>query len=414
MSNEYQDNVYSDKKYIKPNLNTEVCTPGRGDVKRFPVLDSCIYFNHAAVSPIPASAVQRMQAYTLQASKIPLSKWIYSEAGGIRDKAARLIGSHADEIAAIPNTSTGLAYVAGGIDWQPGDCVITTSIEFPANRYVWEDLKRLGVNFETVSPRVDGRIHMDDLVAKMRECFNQETSSNNLLAISHIQYATGQQIDVASLAQAVHEHGGLLCLDAIQSVGVVPVEVENWGVDFLSADGHKWMLGPEGCGIFYCRCEHVEMMRPLVAGWLPMVDRAVPLSGGPYRFEYLADARRFEPGCWNVAGMIGLNAGLGEILHDGIENIWPAVRELVSIIENGVLQLGCKIKSAHQIESERSGIVLFELPDNHAEPDKVVDQLEKQGIYIVQRVGRLRISPHFYNTPEQVGIFLEVLKETLK
>lgn len=390
----------------------------QGDPAHFPVLAERIYLNHAAVSPLPACVAGAMTTYLGKACRTALAKSFYDEAGAGRASAARLIGaSSPSEIAFTPNTSTGLSLVAGGLDWREGDTIVTTSIEFPANRYVWEELQRLGVRVIQVTPDSTQRVRIDDLVKAVRASF--QPGKTNLLTVSHVQYATGQKLDAAALADVAHSCGGLLCLDAIQSIGAMPVDVDTDGVDFLSADGHKWMLGPEGCGIFYCRQKHLERMRPLVAGWLSMEDAFAPLHGAEPRIKYRSDARRFEPGCWNVVGMIGLAAALRMLLDVGTENVWQSVRTLTSHIEQGARSLGCSVMSPSSCDGDpdASGIVMLQLPPGSAESQEqiatIVSRLADRGIDVVDRVGAIRISPHFYNTTQQMDRVITALKEVL-
>lgn len=389
----------------------------QGDPVQFPVLAERIYLNHAAVSPLPACVSGAMTAYLEQASRRALAKWFYEEAGSARHYAARLIGASPNEIAFTPNTSAGLSYVAGGLDWHEGDTVVTTSIEFPANMYVWDELERFGVRVIKVKPDGRSRIRIDDLVAAMRTSF--QSGHTNLLAVSHVQYATGQKVDAALLGEAAHSLGGLLCLDAIQSVGAMPVDVHRDGVDFLSADGHKWMLGPEGCGIFYCHQNHLNRMRLLITGWLSMDGAFAPLHGAEPRLQYRLDSRRFEPGCWNVVGMIGLAAALKMLLEVDIENVWQSIQNLTAIVEDRARRIGCTVTSPSSADGEddTSGIVMLQLPpgvpDSREPIAALVTKLAERGIDIVDRVGNIRISPHFYNTPDQMNHVFDVMADEI-
>jgi selenocysteine lyase/cysteine desulfurase len=221
-----------------------------------------------------------------------------------------------------------------------------------------------------------------------------------------VQYASGHRIDPKPIADLVHRAGGYLCLDAIQSVGVLPVDVQALGVDFLAADGHKWMLGPEGAGIFYCREDLIEDVHPLVVGWMNMVDAH---NFGNYRFEFREDARRFEPGSYNVPGCLALGASIDFLLEVGAETIWQRIEALTARLCEGLESKGYRIFSPRDRADERSAIVIFEPHEQAGDPEKVIQHLAQQQIHIVLRNGRLRASPHFYNTIEQMDQLVEAL-----
>ncbi len=370
----------------------------------FPILGKLAFFNHAGVAPISGRAAAAVRAYADQAESLSYlnSHW-YSRARQVKRLAARLIGAAGEaEIALIPNTSTGISLVAKGIDWRPGDHVVITNVEYPANRYPWEDLKRFGVEIVEVPQHADGRIDVEDVTQAV-------TDRTRVVAISHVQYASGYRIDLKPISDMVHNAGGLLCVDAIQSVGAMPVNVSELGIDFLSADGHKWLLSPEGCGIFYCRESLISTLHPNIVGWMNMVNAS---DYGNYQFEFQRDARRFEPGSYNIPGIMGLGASLELILEYGIENIWSRIESLTARLCDGLRAKGYRVFSPRN-DGERSGIVSFipPAPAVRSVPplEKIVADLESRGIVIVVREGRLRASPHFYNTPEQINQLIEAL-----
>lgn len=375
--------------------------PTRDLSGEFPILRRLAFFNHAGVAPISGRAAAAVGAYADQAQSLAYhgSGW-YARARQVKRLAARLIGAAGEqEIAFVPNTSTGISLVAKGIDWRPGDNVVITNVEYPANRYPWEDLARFGVEVIEVAQHPDGRIDVDDVTHAV-------TGRTRVVAVSHVQYASGYRIDLGPISEMVHRAGGLLCVDAIQSVGAMPVDVREMGIDALAADGHKWMLAPEGCGIFYCREDLIPALHPNVVGWMNMVNAS---DYGQYQFEFQGDARRFEPGSYNIPGIMGLGASLELILEHGIENIWSRIESLTARLCDGLKSKGYRVFSPRGA-GERSGIVVFDLPLPLPPPDgrnvpaaeKIVAELETRGIIIVVREGRLRASPHFYNTPEQI------------
>jgi cysteine desulfurase / selenocysteine lyase len=299
-----------------------------------------------------------------------------------------LINAHPDEIAFIKNTSEGLAFAANGLDWKAGDEVISTAVEYPANVYPWMDLaQRAGIRHVMV-PEKSGRIEIGDIIAAM-------TPRTRMVAISHIEYASGFRNDIAAIGAACRERGILFCVDAIQSVGVVPVDVQAMKIDYLSADGHKWMLGPEGAGIFYCRRELLGSLRPEV-GWMNVINAQ---EYGNYDFTLQQSARRFECGTYNIPGILALGASLQLILEVGIDLIERRVLGLTEHLCAGLRAKGYEIFSS-RAAGENSGIVTFTSPKH--DHKKVVRDLMDRKIVIVLREGRMRASPHFYNTIQQM------------
>lgn len=374
-----------------------------------PMADGRVFLDHAAVAPISEPAAEALRQYAEQASKAGyLGQDWYRRVKEIRKAIATMIGAESySTIAFVPNTSTGLATAAEGLTVAEGDEVIITGVEYPANRYPWENLKRKGVKLIEISQREDGRIPPEDVIAKI-------TSRTRVVSLSLVQYATGYAMDVKPIADAVHAVGGYLCLDAIQAVGVMPVDVQALGADFLAADGHKWLLGPEGAGFLYVRESLAEALRPPVVGWLSMVNAT---NYGDYQFEFWPDARRFEPGTWNIPGILALGASVEWLNQLGIDKVWAKVERLTAMAEAGLCELGCSIVSPRG-DGERSGIVCFTPPPEvGVEPHdlrRIQAELLKRGFVVAVREGRLRVSPHVLNSVEQVVAFLDVAQETMQ
>ena len=370
--------------------------------QHFPVLEHVNFFNHAGVSVISRPAAEALSRYAQEASHGEgLAGAWHQRLDAVRSLCARLIGADSpEEVAFVPNTSTGLSLVARGLRWQPGDQVVITDVEYPANRYPWQDLGRFGVEMVQVRQRPDRRIHVEDVIAAIGP-------HTRVVSLSHVQYASGHRIDLAPIAAAVHAGGGFLCVDAIQSLGAIPMDVRASGIDFLAADGHKWLLGPEGAGLFYCRAALLESLHPAVVGWLNMVEA---MDFGNYRYEFAPTAQRFEPGSYNVPGLLAMGASI-ELLHSiGVEQVWSRLHELTSRLAAGLESRGWRLWSPRRDESETSGIVVFQPPaERDVDPKRLVSKLKGDGHIIVVREGRLRASPHFYNEPAQIDALLEAL-----
>jgi cysteine desulfurase / selenocysteine lyase len=374
-----------------------------GNTDAFPVLRHWGFFNHAGVAPLPRTATDQIRRYANQAQMQGYigSHW-YSDIEHLRNLSAGLIGAHRDEIAFVKNTSEGIATVAQGIDWQWGDVVVTTNVEYPANLYPWMDLVRTrGIRLEKVSEvlRADGA-HEVPIDAILKAAENPRC---RMVALSMVEYASGQRHDVARIGQFCRDNGKLFCVDAIQAVGVMPVDVVKMNIDFLSADGHKWMLGPEGAGIFYCRRELLEHTRPLMIGWMNVVNAH---DYGAYDFTLRADAGRFECGTYNVPGLLGLLGALTLIEQVGVEVIFARVQVLLERLAEGLRLKNYQIVSPRE-SIARSGILSFKSAVHSQE--QIINTLRQARIEIARREGRLRVSPHFYNTEQQMDMLVELL-----
>jgi len=368
-----------------------------GNANEFPILGKWDFFNHAGVSPLPRCAAQAIRAYATQSeSAAYLDSGWHRELARLRQTAASFINARRDEIALIKNTSEGIATVARGIDWRPGDRIVTTNVEYPANVYPWMDAARRS-DAELVmlaeETGADGcrRVPLDKMLA---EATHPRT---RLVTLSHVEFASGQRHDLAEVGKFCREHGKLFSVDAIQSMGALPVDVQAMNIDYLSAGGHKWMLGPEGTGIFYCRRELLERTRPLIVGWMNVINAE---DYGHYDLTLKSDAGRFECGGHNIAGFLGLKATLDILSAVGVDALSQRIRQLTDRLIAQLRSKGYQVLSPRE-EGEWSGIVSF-VSDRH-DHKAIVERLRKEHrIEIVLREGRLRCSPHFYNTEEQM------------
>jgi selenocysteine lyase/cysteine desulfurase len=326
------------------------------------------------------------------------SRW-YRRVNEIRGAAAQLIGAQAREVAFVKNTSEGICYVASGINWVRGDNVITTSAEFPSNMYPWMALRDRGVELRVVEEE-SGRVPAERII----EMIDGDT---RLVSVSAVQYASGYRVDLKQLGAACQQQGVLLCVDAIQSLGVHPIDVKEMKIDFLSSDGHKWLCGPEGAGIFYCRRELLSHLTPSEPGWMCMIN-ADDYSN--YQFEFRDDAGRFEPGSYNVVGIHGLGAAIELIHRIGTPAIEARVMALTDRLVAGLEERGVRVASSRR-PGEGSGIVSFEIENKSAEAAAMELESERR-IIVAARDGRLRVSPHVYNTEEEIDSLLAALPLT--
>ncbi len=245
---------------------TEPANPSAGNPwaefrHQMPVTSRWAYFDHAAVAPLPAPMRDAVIRYAQQAADDGDTVWPAwnRRVEEVRNLAARLIAADPDEIALIRNTTEGIGLVAEGFPWQAGDNVVTLDNEFPSNQYPWMNLASRGVETRRV-PTDNGRVDLD----RLAEACDRRT---RIVSVSWVGYASGWRIDPAEVASRAHERGALLFVDAIQGLGAFPLDAHATGIDFLAADSHKWMLGPEGAGLLFVRREHLGLLRPLGVGW---------------------------------------------------------------------------------------------------------------------------------------------------
>lgn len=363
----------------------------------FPISRNYNFQNHAGVAPLCAPAAEAMQNYareTCEAATVRAD--FYREIEQVRRMAAQLINATPEEVTFVKNTTEGLGWVANGLNWSTGENVVTTNVEFPANIYPWMGLQSRGVQLKMV-PEENGRVPVEHIVEAM-------TSKTRVVTVSAVQFASGYRTDLAALGRICKERGVLFCVDAIQALGALPIDVKAMNIDFLSADGHKWLCGPEGCGIFYCNSSLIGHLKPVMAGWLCMVDA---LDFGNYRFEFQDSARKFDTGSYNVAGVLGLGASINMMLDVGIDKISAHILMLTDRMVTRLRDKGYRVISSRR-PGEASGIVAFisDVHDHH----KIQKHLQAEHrIVIALREGRLRASPHMYNTIEEIDRMVELL-----
>ncbi|MYB22063.1 MAG: aminotransferase class V-fold PLP-dependent enzyme [Chloroflexi bacterium] len=371
----------------------------------YPVLDSGLaFFNHAGVSPLPADVAQAVHDYADQAGRSGYfgSTWM-DDMADFRQVSAELIGARsADEIAFVPNTATGVSVSAGALNLQNGDRILVTDAEYPSNRHFYNALQQRGVELDVVYQHDDGRIPTEDILAAVGE-------RTKLVGISHVQWGSGFRSNLRPIADAVHAVGGLLSVDAIQSAGALPVNVAADDVDILAAGGHKWMLGPTGSGMLYVREELIGDLIPPVLGANSMDGG---LDSGNEELILSPTASRFEPGATPTATMLGMRAAIRHLLYVGIDNVWAQLESVTAYLCDALTDAGCRVFSPRG-ESERSGIVIFDPPEELAARetvDETWERLQDAGIITAVRFGRLRASPHFYTPESDINRLAEALR----
>jgi cysteine desulfurase / selenocysteine lyase len=358
----------------------------------FPVTKNLVYFNHAAVGPLSTRAFEAMQRHAADQRDFGATHWKewYAEYELLRAGAGRLIGAAPDEIAILKNTSEGLSFVAEGLAWERGDNVVTTDLEFPSNFTPWKNLERRGVECRVVESR-DGAYDPGDVERLLDE-------KTRVVAVSSVAFHNGFAPDLDAIGAICDRRGILFCVDAIQSLGALPIDVRRSRISFLAADGHKWLCGPEGAAIFYVAHEHRQKLRVIEYGWTNIERRGKFLDAST---DLLPDARRFEAGSLNTNGIYGLRAALDLVFEISIETISAEVLRIATLLAEGLEEAGLTIGSPRPIAS---GIVGALLPEAEALTLlKVHRRLEELGIVCSPREGMLRFSPHFYNDDSDVN-----------
>jgi len=318
----------------------------------------------------------------------------------VRRLAAQVLNAADEEIAIINNTTHGITLVAEGFPWKSGDNVVTLENEFPSNLYPWMHLASRGVEVRRVSVD-EGRVDLDRVIAACDD-------RTRLITVSWVGYALGWRLDVGKIVQLAHDRDIFVFLDAIQGMGVFPLDVQATGVDFLAADGHKWMLGPEGAGIFYLRREHLDLLRPIGVGWNSVVQGA---DFGHVELALRPSASRYEGGSQNLAGMIGFAASLKTLVDAGLTpHVSPLAARVLEVTDYACERLaavGAQVASCREGD-HRSGIVAFSPPAG--DPVEVRRRCLEAGVVLSYRGGKLRISPHAYCNEDDVDRMIDVLQ----
>ena len=368
----------------------------------FPQDKSICYLNHAAVSPWPKRtqlAVSKFAEENVTFGASHYLEWLKIDKA-LRGQLARLINANSyRDIALSKSTSEALSIIAYGLSWEAGDEIIITNQEFPSNRIVWESLANKGVsvnvaNIDTIDP-------VDAIAAKI-------TPRTTLISISSVQYASGLALDLKRLGALCHENNILFCVDAIQSLGAVPFDLTENNADFVVADGHKWMMGPEGLALFYVKPEIRDSLTLNQFGWHMVANR------GDYTretWEIAPDATRFECGSPNTLGIHALNASLSLIEEIGMSTIQIRLRQITAYLVEQLSSIPNIELLSPSPSPNQSGIVTFRV--NNVSSETLYATLMKQGVICACRGGGVRFSPHFYTSKTTIDNAVNKVRATI-
>lgn len=372
-----------------------------GDRSSFPILAQRIFLDHAATAPINAFALRAQLEFLERSASTPPS-WpsVSHDVARVRGVCANSIGASEDEIAFVKNTSEGISTAAYGRRWVAGERIVVAAAEYPSNMAPWVDVRnRFGVDLVVVPETTDAkgvrRVSLDQLINAANH------SRTALVTVSYVEYASGQRLDLRSIGQLCRKKGSLFCVDAIQGLGVLPLNVDEMCIDILAADSHKWLLSSAGSGILYIRRTVQPHIRPLSLGWMNTTE-----SGDSTDIQLADGSLRYESGSLNVGGLLGLEASMTLIHQVGIQAISERVHYLTNRLEAELHRRSYVVASPRGAK-EWSGILSFSSQRHQSR--FIASHLRLRGIDVAVRQGLVRVSPHFYNTDEQIDELAQAL-----
>jgi len=368
--------------------------------EQFPITKNKVFLNHAAHSPLPKPVADAVRRFADDFSNFGDTSIEWNDGG--KPFFAKLIGAKPEEIAFVENTSVGLNIAANVLNYLHGSKVVTTDLEYPSVVYPWLR-KSLGVKVHYVK-NVDGKILLDD----MEKAVDDKTVA---VAVSHVEYVNGFRHDLRALSEIAHEHGAYLIVDAIQSAGAMQIDVKKDDVDFLTTACYKWLLSPPGAGYLYVKEELVEKLEPPFVGWASVKPEVFDTIDfwDIWNLRLSETASRFEVGSPSFISLTGATEALKMVLNFGIENIQKRILKLTDHLIESVKSLGLKLQTPEESQY-RSGVVNFKID----KPKETAESLNRKGIIVSARAHGLRVSPHFYNTEEEIDKFMEEIKNGQK
>jgi cysteine desulfurase / selenocysteine lyase len=365
----------------------------------FPIKEQYAFFNHAGVAPIPLSTQMAISEFARDAAEegpANYAAWIHGMSVA-RGFAGQLLNCSPEDVCFVKNTTHGILIAANSINWKAGDNVVGLAHEFPANVHPWKNLGARGVEFRMVPEEADYTFSLERILSHI-------DSRTRVLAVSWVEYGTGVRNDIEQLGRICRERGIYFCIDAIQGLGVLPLDLASQHADFVVADGHKWLIGPEGCGIMYVRRDIIPELNDSMCGWCGLRN---PQDYDNYDQPLKPTAKRFEEGSHNIMSIIALGTSIKLLLDLGNPFIAARVRDLTERLIAGAERKGYAIVTPRPWDG-RAGIV--SITREGVDPRQVmVDLQEKHKILVAARRGFLRVSPHFYNDEEEIDRLLAAL-----
>lgn len=365
----------------------------------FPHARHTVYLNHAAVSPPPVPTLRAVEAQMQDVAlngALHYRRWVAVKESA-RKLAAAMIGARPEQLAFMRNTSDGLSTIANGLRWKAGDNVVTFKGEFPSNIYPWLRLREASCVEVRLCEERGGRIELSELI----ELIDAQT---RIVAISHVQYASGFRADLERLGRAARAVDALLVVDVIQSMGVVPVDVGGELIDAAAAACHKWLLTPEGLGLLYLSERARERIEPTLVGWMSVTD---PEDYSNFEQQWKPGALAWETGTLPTALLHGLEASLKLLQDTGVERIRQYLEELTDHLCERLRGSDYEVVSSRRTD-EKSQIVCLRHRGGLT-PMALYAHLKRHNIAVAPRGDRLRIAPHLYNLPEEIETLVNAL-----
>ncbi|MCP5064234.1 MAG: aminotransferase class V-fold PLP-dependent enzyme [Ignavibacteriae bacterium] len=365
---------------------------------QFPYLKTGkIYFNHAAVSPLPTYVTEKVNHYIFERSETEINnhKAGLENIANLKNQLSNLLNTEPERIAFTKSVTDSLNILAQGIDWKPGDRIILNDIEFPANVYPFLNLKEYGVEIDFVKSQ-NGSVLIEDIEKLI-------TPRTRLLSISFVQFLTGFRADLKSIGELCENNNIIFCVDAIQGAGVVELDVADMKIDFLAGGSHKWMMGLMGVGYLFVTKELQDRIAQKTTGWLSVEDEWNLLD---YQLKYRSDADRFHTGTYSMIGITALNASMEFFKIVGFEIIEKLILDNTEYFISELNEIGINQMMQNSNRSNLAGIVTFTMENS----EDVFKRLVEKNIVGSLREGMIRFSPHFYNTKEEIDVVIEELK----
>jgi selenocysteine lyase/cysteine desulfurase len=369
--------------------------------EQFPITRSKVFLNHAAMSPPPKPVADAIRKCTDDFSNFGETSIEWTDFG--KPLFAKLIDAKSEEIALVENTSTGLNIAANVLHYPHDSKIVTTDLEYPSVVYPWLR-KNLGAKVHYVK-NIDGKILLEDV----EKAVDDKTVA---VAISHVEYVNGFRNDLRAVSEIAHEHGAYLIVDAIQSAGAIPVDVKRDDIDFLTSACYKWLLSPPGAGYLYIKEELIKKFEPPFIGWASAKPEVFETTDfwDIWNLRLSETASRFEVGSPSILSLLGAKEAMKMLMNFGIENVENRILKVTSHLIESIKNLGLKLQTPEEPQY-RSGIVNFKID----RAKEIAQTLNKKGIIVSARAKGIRVSPHFYNTEEEIDrLSEEIRKESEK
>ncbi len=359
-----------------------------------------IYFNHASISPMPANVAEEVKRYAAERSAGEINNYKQFLIANLRakKKLAELLNCSADDLAWGNNVGSAMSILAAGLEWEKGDRIILDDIEFPSNVYPFMNLKNKGVEINFV------KSHRG--ILKIEDYEKLITPKTKLISVSLVQFLSGYKIDIGRLSKLCEEKNIILSVDAIQAAGAVKIDLTNHKIDFLAGGVQKWLFGMQGLSYFYVSHKLQNLLKPVIIGWQSVIN---PWSLLEYNLSFPDNADKYLSGTLNVAAIFSFNKALDIFLNYGPENVYKDILNNTNFLLNRLASIGLRPLLLNEPEINLGGIVSVKVPN----PDYIKKELLKENIVVETREGILRISPHFYNTAEEIETLITKLKKII-